>query len=138
MRYLNDKQHYVDLYDLLTIKECLRLENRFSKPSQSLQKIKASDKEKLRAEMLAHNLLLYYTKGDHYCNKETTIQKRMEADRLRDEKLENATPYHKSKDLLLFITQGVKSRDFGGSFGRVDTSNDSYQQGQKDNYYHKR
>jgi len=91
MDYLKNEQCYLDLYDLYTIKECLRIKSQLTKPVKSLQKIKASEKEKLRAILTAHNLLLYHAKGERYKNKQQIIGKWMDDDRLRDERLANTS-----------------------------------------------
>lgn len=92
MDYLKNEQYYLNLYDLHTIEECLRIESQLTKPVKSLQKIKASEKEKLEAGLMAHNLLLYHSKGERYKNRRETIEKWMNDDRLRDEKLVNTSP----------------------------------------------
>ena len=86
---LREEGHYNDLYDLLTIKNCLRLEKQFSAPIKSSKKIKATDEEKLRARYVVRELFFYHTKGERYKKKSETIRKWVDADRLRDEKLEN-------------------------------------------------
>lgn len=91
MKYLKSEKHYHNLYDLFTIKDCLRIENQFATPFKSDKKIKASDEEKLRARYVVKELFFYHTKGERYKKKAKTIRKWMEADRLRDEKLENTT-----------------------------------------------
>lgn len=92
MDHLRNESYYSNLYDLFTIKECLRIEKRFPKPSKSLQKTKAPEKDKLRAESVACNLLLYETKGERYRHKGERIRQWMEGDRLRDEKLADTSP----------------------------------------------
>ncbi len=77
MNYLKDEQYYVDLYDLFTIKECLRLENQFSQPSKTIKKVKASEKEKLRARFVVRNLFFYHTKGERHKKKAETVRKWM-------------------------------------------------------------
>ncbi len=96
MKYLKSKKYYQDLYDLFTIKECLRLEKQFSQPSKTTKKVKASEKDKLRARFMVRNLFFYHTKGDRYKKKAETIDKWIEANRLRDEKLENT---HYSREI---------------------------------------
>ncbi len=94
MKYLKSEKYYYDLYDLFTIKECLRLEKQFSSPSKTIKKTKSSDKEKLRARFVAKNLFLYYTEGNRFKKKIETIKKWMKADQLRDKKLKS-TNYSK-------------------------------------------
>jgi len=92
MKYLKSDKHYNDQYDLFTIKECLGLEEQSLKLTKSLQKIKASEKDKTKASIMVHNLLLYHAKGEKYKKKAETIRKWMDADQLRDEKLANTSP----------------------------------------------
>lgn len=105
MNYSKSEKYYHDLYDLFTIQECLRLEKQFSSPQKSVKKTKVTDKEELRARFLVRNLFFYHTKGEGYKNKTETIRKWIEADRLRDEKLENTNYgreiYCKNCDQLL-------------------------------------
>ncbi|MCR4338012.1 MAG: hypothetical protein NUV91_09445 [Candidatus Omnitrophica bacterium] len=80
-KYLKEEPYYSDLYDLLTIKECLRI--RENKNQKDLE-----DK-KIKSFLFVLNLQLYVIKGERYRNKRETIQKWMEADKRCDEKLVN-------------------------------------------------
>lgn len=90
MRCVKHFSYYNDLYDLHTIQECLRIKASFAKDNPPLNKIKASEKEKYHAKLIVYDLFLCYTKGDRYQGKKDTIQKWIEDDKLRDEKLESA------------------------------------------------
>lgn len=93
--YLQNEAYYVDLYDLLTIQDCLRTEVIYQNKYNELYPKKRTKKEKvdlIKAMKLAHVLYLYTIKGEHYSNKSTTIRDWMNRDRLRDEKVTTATP----------------------------------------------
>lgn len=82
MNYIKDASYYDDLYDLLTIKECLRIDN-ISIPddeSETLlkQKIKRTWKD------IWGDIGLYYKKGERYQNKSKVITDW----KLRDQRLQ--------------------------------------------------
>lgn len=93
MKYLKNKQHYIDVYDRHTIEVCRRI---LSRPQdlESIQKElrdKKLDKEEaLRAINAAFNLYIYFYTGDRYMKKEETIRAWMQADEGRDQLLESA------------------------------------------------
>ncbi len=83
MSYLKDKSYYEDLYDLFTIKDCLRTVETSRKVIQEKQKI---GKKKLEISVDGfENLLLYFKKGERYRNRTSTIQEW----ETKDEKLDN-------------------------------------------------
>jgi len=95
-RYLKDKQHYIDLYDLHTIEECLSyyrdirnsLENK-----RNAGGFKKYDKEEFDREAnKAASLIINVIKARRYERKEEVIHKWMEEDRKMQEKLDNAAP----------------------------------------------
>src|SRR3989338_1886700 len=81
-KYLKEGSYYGDLYDLGTVQECIRVQEHWTKVKEGL-------KEEDRGISLALNLGLYYLKGERYRNRKAVIQEWMEADRKRDEKLQN-------------------------------------------------
>src|SRR5687768_16963932 len=86
MRYLHDEPHYVDLYDLLTIRECLRTIEFFKKSYQEKKKDKKiSQEDFLKAHNMALNFDLYIKTTEDYRRKKETIQEWMD----RDRKLQN-------------------------------------------------
>lgn len=86
---LRGESRYNGLYDLFTIKECLRLEKQFYKPPKLTTKTKAIKEEQLRVQHVVRELFFYHTKGERFKKKQETIRKWIEDDRSRDEKLEN-------------------------------------------------
>lgn len=68
MQYLHDEQHYIDLYDLLTIRECLRIiefGREVFKESQNNEEFKkASEEEKQKAFNYIINSKLFVEKGE--------------------------------------------------------------------------
>jgi len=73
MDYLKDKQHYVDLYDLLTIKRCLRRiefwKKVYQKHSKDKELAKLSEEEILSDLNKMLGLELYFTKISEYKRK---------------------------------------------------------------------
>lgn len=83
MNHLRKAQYYEDLYDLFTIKDCLRTVETSSKVIQEKQKI---GERKLEISVDGfQNLLLYFKKGERYRNRTSTIQEWQ----TKDEKLDN-------------------------------------------------
>lgn len=82
MEYLKEKQHYIDLYDLFTIKDCLEMidictkvyiDNAEKEEAQGLSKA-----DRAKGSNWATNQQLYIIKASRYNRKEETIQKWME------------------------------------------------------------
>jgi len=95
MEYLKDKQHYIDRYDLHTIKECLDTVKMFQevyKKSLTNEELKdLSEDEKLRNVNLMLGRHLFVIKGKRYEKKQETIQEWMEKDKLQQDK-QDLTP----------------------------------------------
>lgn len=85
MEYLQSEQYYSDLYDLLTIKKCLDYKDYLEKNETTEYKPKRG-----RTIRMTMDLLTYYIKGHRYVNKAETISQWMQADREKDEKVENS------------------------------------------------
>lgn len=86
MQYLKDDQHYIDLYDLLTIRECLR--------HREIQIKLLGEKNKVRTKKLVslvNDVSTYYIKGNNYLKKRETIDRWIADDKLRDQIVEKAT-----------------------------------------------
>lgn len=95
-QYLQDYSHYEDLYDLHTIEECLdwywRLRKGMEKHRNELQAKEPEvdfDKEVHKCCSYTVNTI----KIQRYRYKKETISKWMEADRKRQEKIDNAAPH---------------------------------------------
>lgn len=95
MKYLHDKAHYIDRYDLHTIEECLDTVKMFQevyKKSLTSEELKdLSEEEKLRNVNLMLGRHLFVIKGKRYEKKQETIQKWMEDDKLKQDK-QDLTP----------------------------------------------
>jgi hypothetical protein len=79
MQYLDDEQHYIDLYDLLTIKECLRTTDSALESFHSKVKAKSKDYERQkRIYEMVIDVELYFIKGEEYKRKKETIREWME------------------------------------------------------------
>lgn len=81
-KYLKEGSYYTDLYDL-GVEECIRIQEHWKKVKEGL-------KEEDKGISLALHLGLYYLKGERYRSRKAVIRGWMEADRKRDERLENA------------------------------------------------
>lgn len=94
MQHLRDEQYYINLYDLLTIKECLRViefwHKSYKEHSNDKELKDLSKEDKLKEFNRYLNLNLFTTKGERYRRNQETIQEWMERDRTKQEKLDNA------------------------------------------------
>jgi len=90
-KYLKPNQHYIDLYDELTIKDCRWREN-FHNDFESNEKYEGKVNKEMNKTFssIALHFDLLYTTVDHYEKKEKTIQEWIERDRRKDEFYENA------------------------------------------------
>lgn len=91
MQYIKNHIYYSELYDRSTIDECKRHEEGFFKaepPEYKGKKLTKEEYEPMRK--LWTELSLYFIKGERYKNKEETINKWLEADVKREEKIKNA------------------------------------------------
>lgn len=96
MQYLKDEQHYIDLYDLFTIKDCLKVvkfwQDLYKKKNSDpkLKKIPPEEVEKGFNHYL--NRELWIKKGEEYRRKAETISEWLEKDRVRQDKVDNTPP----------------------------------------------
>lgn len=95
-KYLQDKQHYIDRYDLFTIKRCLEVIDfwrKAYKEKSNDEKIKnLSPEDKLKGFSQFLNFELYATRGEEYKRKNETIDKWMESDRIKQDKYDHSYP----------------------------------------------
>lgn len=93
MKYLNDEQYYVDLYDLFTIKACLEVvhfwQDLYKKKDtdEELKKIPSEEIEKEFNHYLNRGLM--FKKGEEYRSKASTISNWLERDHIRQDKIDN-------------------------------------------------
>jgi len=96
MKYLKDEQYYVDLYDLLTIKACLKVihfwQDLYKKKDTApkLKDIPPEEVEKGFNQYLSWDLRV--KKGEEYRRKAQTISDWVEKDRVRQDKVDNTPP----------------------------------------------
>jgi len=81
MKYLKDKQYYIDLYDRLTVDHCRRLEKGDANESETDLELKIRKKW----SKVIRDMITYIASGEEYLQKEKTIRKWM----LRDEEKDN-------------------------------------------------
>ncbi|OGY35228.1 MAG: hypothetical protein A3D99_00975 [Candidatus Andersenbacteria bacterium RIFCSPHIGHO2_12_FULL_45_11] len=93
-QYLQLEQHYIDIYDSGTIDYCRRFEKGFqAKVDKLLPKKRPTTTKKSQEHpggVVA--VALYFYSGERAVKKEETIQKWMQEDQARDEKLATAEP----------------------------------------------
>lgn len=93
MDYLKSDQYYADLYDLLTIKECLRIIEfwqKVTKENFNDEKIKhLSEEKRTRGFQQFLNMKLLVVKTSEYQRKKETIQKWIKQDKIKQEKYDN-------------------------------------------------
>lgn len=86
--HLKPLKYYEDLYDQITVNLCRDIEQR---QKEVLADIAQDDPpEKKRAFMAAHEMMLYFEKGERYVKRSTRIQEWMGEDKKKDEQLEKA------------------------------------------------
>jgi len=90
MQYLQEEQHYIDRYDLLTIKECLKVVEMFqdvykkSLTSEELKDMSKKDKYSDTTKIMYWHL--WFIQAQEYKNKKETIKKWMDEDKLKQDK----------------------------------------------------
>lgn len=96
MDYLKEEQHYIDRYDLNTIKQCLdyaqSVRNGFDKERGVDKFKKYINKSFNRETQKVINVFINTLKGQRFKDKAITIQGWMDKDRKEQEKYDNATP----------------------------------------------
>ncbi|MBF0206766.1 MAG: hypothetical protein HQK53_07730 [Oligoflexia bacterium] len=88
MDFVKDRQHYIDRYDVLTIEECLQWIEIAKKSGRNVREIQKIEKPGNVGALI--DLSLYFKKGESYRNKETTIEKWINKDKLHQETYDNA------------------------------------------------
>lgn len=96
MDYLKAEQHYIDLYDLFTIEECLDIvqgyRNQYNS-KETIEKFKDLAPEEIEKGFnQCINIHLWVTKGERYRSKKERISGWMESDRVKQEKLDECSP----------------------------------------------
>lgn len=90
-KYIKNKTFYLDLYDLHTIEECIRIENK--KPSTSdliINNKEITFAEAESCQNLVNNLLLYTYKGNRYKYRQDFINKWMQNDKEKQDVYDNS------------------------------------------------
>jgi hypothetical protein len=91
--YLKDRQEYLDRYDRFTVERCRRIERRYDDVDpEALKDKKITKKQAKQINKWAHDMQLYYEKGERYAERDKTVQEWMDADRKKDELYESAEP----------------------------------------------
>ena len=89
MDYLKDEQYYIDLYDLHTIKECLRIiqfwQKAYKEKSNEKEIKDLSQEEKKKGFSHYLNRELYGTQGERYRHKKERIGEMVEEDRKKQD-----------------------------------------------------
>jgi hypothetical protein len=91
---LKDRQEYLDRYDRFTVERCRRIDRSYNDDidQKALKDKKISKKQAKQINKWAHDMQLYYEKGERYANRDKTVQEWMDADRKKDELYESAEP----------------------------------------------
>ncbi len=117
MKYLNEHQYYLDLYDLHTIEECLdwyfTLKKGMNEKRSELKDITQEefDKDVHKAVSYTINVI----KAERYRHRKAKIEEWMERDRKTQEKFDNATPPEEIYCKECFSRTKVTSKDLLGS-----------------------
>jgi hypothetical protein len=95
-KYLHSRDHYENLYDLHTIKQCLdyaqSVRKELDKERDATQFKKYTNKSFNRETQKVINVFINTLKGERFRSKAQTIQEWMDKDRKEQEKYDNATP----------------------------------------------
>lgn len=86
--FVKDRQYYIDLYDSLTIEECLQWIEIAKKNGRNVREIQKIERPGFVGAL--GDIALYYKKGENYRYKETTIEKWINKDKLHQEIYDNA------------------------------------------------
>jgi len=92
-KYLQDEQHYIDCYNLSTIKECLKVIEMFqdiyqkSLTSEELKDMSKEDKYSDTTKLMYWHL--WFTQAQEYKNKKETVKKWMDEDKRKQDKQDN-------------------------------------------------
>lgn len=89
--YLKPKQHYIDLYDRLTVEKCRNAEKLFDQTKVFEKDKKTSLAEQKRFMSASKRMYVYFVSGERYKQKEETIRKWMDSDEERDRRV-NSVP----------------------------------------------
>lgn len=90
MKYLKADQDYCDLYDRLTIEECLDWEKSFLKGDlDKYEGKKLTRKQSLHLKQSMTNLMLYFIKGEKFKKKTERIREWMDKARIEQDKYDN-------------------------------------------------
>ncbi len=90
MQYLHDEQHYIDRYDLSTIRSCLKVIEMFqdvyqkSLTNEEFKDMPKEDKYSDTTKIMYWHL--WFTQAQEYKNKKETIKKWMDEDKLKQDK----------------------------------------------------
>ncbi len=99
MKYLKDEQYYIDLYDLSTIKSCLKVieswRNAYSEHLNDEDTKKFSPGDKAKGFNWITNQEIFQIIGRRYKDKEETIKEWMDDDRIKQDKFDD-TPEPKN------------------------------------------
>ncbi len=93
MKHLKEHIYYSDLYDQHTVEQCRRAERPLNEDDIGpidLGEKKYTKEQAVHLHKMAKNFYLHIVKGERYANKAKTIREWMDADRNRDDLLENA------------------------------------------------
>jgi hypothetical protein len=92
MIYLYEDQYYNDLYDLLTIKDCLSSIDFWRKTYREKKSDKSgSEKDKLKAFSIGLNLDLFQIKGERYVHRQQSIQEMINDDKKKQDFYDSAS-----------------------------------------------
>lgn len=84
--------YYEDLYDLMTIKDCLSHLNYFPPPNHSNKKLSPQNQLKYKATNLVAQVSLYHLKGSRYQDRSRTINEWLRRDENLDNLVNSAKP----------------------------------------------
>lgn len=120
MKYLEDKQKYIDRYDLNTIEDCIKwyrsLKDNFSKHRKGKEFKKYTDEEFNEEVDKVLNRFMLVIKTQWFKNKEETIKKWMDKDKKIQDKQDNTPSPEEINCLICGKEMGLISKDLHDTY----------------------
>jgi hypothetical protein len=120
IKHLQEDQYYIDLYDLMTVEECLRcrrsIKENLEKKRNSAELKKLTKEEFDREVCRAENIIIFTIKLNRYKNKAETIQLWKSKDRQTQQRYDQAVPPSGIVCNKCYAKTEVISKNLMGSF----------------------
>lgn len=122
-KYLKERSYYINLYDKLTVEDCLRVEESFNQTGkEKLKEVEGKEdyNEYARITNASKEIGLIFLTGQWWEKKSATIDKWMDRDKRMDEKVENAELDKRVNCLICSREMDLISKDLMGEIKEDD------------------